>query len=50
MPFIYERTIRLAETDAAGIVYFANYLGLCHEAYEAALAAAGLPVQSFLGG
>ncbi|MFM1852200.1 MAG: hypothetical protein RIS54_1884 [Verrucomicrobiota bacterium] len=50
MPFVYERTIRLAETDAAGIVYFANYLGLCHEAYEAALAAAGLPVQSFLGG
>lgn len=50
MPFVYERTIRLAETDAAGIVFFANYLVLCHEAYEAALAAAGLPVQDFLGG
>ena len=50
MPFTYDRTIRLAETDAAGIVFFANYLVLGHEAYEAALAAAGLPVQSFLGG
>lgn len=50
MPFAYERTIRLAETDAAGIVFFANYLVLCHEAYEASLAHAGLPVQSFLGG
>lgn len=50
MPFVYERTIRLAETDAAGIVFFANYLVLCHEAYEASLAQAGLPVQSFLGG
>lgn len=50
MPFVYDRTIRLAETDAAGIVFFANYLVLCHEAYEASLAAAGLPVQDFLGG
>lgn len=50
MPFTYERTIRLVDTDAAGIVFFANYLAICHEAYEAALAAAGLPVQSFLGG
>jgi len=50
MPYTYTRTIRLADTDAAGIVFFANYLGLCHEAYEAALTAAGLPVQSFIAG
>ncbi|KXU37629.1 hypothetical protein AXK12_01435 [Cephaloticoccus capnophilus] len=49
MSFIYERTIRLADTDAAGVVFFANTLALCHEAYEAALAAAGCPVADFLG-
>jgi len=47
MPFNYERTIRLADTDAAGIVFFANYLVLCHEAYEEALAAAGMPIHEF---
>ncbi len=50
MPYTYTRTIRLADTDAAGIVFFANTLALCHEAYEAALTAAGLPVQSFIAG
>jgi 1,4-dihydroxy-2-naphthoyl-CoA hydrolase len=48
MPYNYTRTIRLADTDAAGIVFFANYLALCHEAYEAALAAAGIPLQDFI--
>ena len=46
----YRRTIRFHETDAAGVVYFANVLTLCHEAYEAALAAAGLDIQAFFGG
>jgi 1,4-dihydroxy-2-naphthoyl-CoA hydrolase len=50
MPYTYTRTIRLADTDAAGIVFFANYLVLCHEAYEDALTAAGLPVQEFIAG
>lgn len=50
MPFSYERTIRLGETDAAGIVFFANYLVLCHEAYEEALAGAGIPVQEIIAG
>jgi hypothetical protein len=40
MPFSYVRTVRLADTDAAGVVYFARTLSICHEAYEAALAAA----------
>lgn len=48
MPFTYKRTIRLADTDAAGIVFFANYLVLCHEAYESALITAGIPVQEFI--
>ena len=47
MAFLYTRTIRFHETDAAGVVYFANLLTLCHEAYEAALAEAGLDVKSF---
>ncbi|WP_038016529.1 thioesterase family protein [Synechococcus sp. PCC 7335] len=37
MTFRYYRTIRFHETDAAGVVYFANILTFCHEAYEAAL-------------
>jgi len=47
VPFTYERTIHFPDTDAAGVVFFANYLAICHEAYEEALAAAGLPVRSF---
>ena len=47
MPFTYERTIHFPDTDAAGVVFFANYLAICHEAYEEALAAAGLPVRKF---
>jgi len=49
MSFTYERTIRLADTDAAGVVFFAKTLALCHEAYEAALTEIGCPVAGFLG-
>ena len=34
MTFSYFRIIRLADTDAAGVVYFSNLLSICHEAYE----------------
>jgi len=47
MPFIYPCTVHFADTDAAGVVFFANYLRICHEAYEAALAAAGVELKSF---
>ncbi|MDJ1180789.1 thioesterase family protein [Roseofilum sp. BLCC_M91] len=47
MPFCYTRTVRFAETDAAGVVYFANVFQLCHEAYEASLAAAGIDLKEF---
>lgn len=47
MPFTYARTIRFADTDAAGVVFFPNYLAICHEAYEEALAAAGIELASF---
>lgn len=43
MPFPYHRTIHFNDTDAAGVVFFARYLAICHEAYEEALTAAGLP-------
>lgn len=47
MPFTYERTIRFADTDAAGVVYFTHYLSICHEAYEEALASAGFKPRAF---
>lgn len=42
MLFAYQRTIRLADTDAARVVYFASVLVMCHEAYEESLAAEGI--------
>jgi 1,4-dihydroxy-2-naphthoyl-CoA hydrolase len=47
MQFTYNRTVRFQDTDAAGVVYFANVLAICHEAYEASLAASGINLQSF---
>ncbi len=48
MPFIYHRTIRLQDTDAAGVVYFANTLAMCHEAYEESLMVSGIQVWKFV--
>ena len=42
MPFTYARTVHFPDTDAAGVVFFPNYLSICHEAYEEALAAANV--------
>jgi len=47
MTFIYQRTVRFEDTDAAGVVYFANVLKICHEAYEEVLIAAGIDLKSF---
>jgi len=47
MSYAYSRTIHFADTDAAGVVYFARYLSICHEAYEEALAAAGIDIKNF---
>jgi 1,4-dihydroxy-2-naphthoyl-CoA hydrolase len=35
--FTHQRTLRLGDTDAAGVVYFASLLSICHETYEAFL-------------
>jgi 1,4-dihydroxy-2-naphthoyl-CoA hydrolase len=50
MSFFYQRTIRFQDTDAAGVVYFANVMSICHEAYEASLAAAGIDLNAFFRG
>jgi 1,4-dihydroxy-2-naphthoyl-CoA hydrolase len=47
MPFVYSRTVHFQDTDAAGVVYFANILSMCHEAYEASLAASGIDLYRF---
>ena len=41
--FIYSRRIAFHETDAAGIVYFANYFHLAEEAETHALASLSAP-------
>jgi 1,4-dihydroxy-2-naphthoyl-CoA hydrolase len=48
--FIYQRTVRFQDTDAAGVVYFANVLAICHEAYEASLTASGIDLNRFFRG
>ncbi|MBD2195615.1 MULTISPECIES: acyl-CoA thioesterase [Calothrix] len=47
MPFTYNRSVRFQDTDAAGVVYFTNILGICHEAYEESLEAAGIDLKAF---
>ncbi len=47
MPFIHNRIVRFQDTDAAGVVYFANVLAMCHEAYEASIVASGIDLKSF---
>lgn len=47
MQFTYHRTVHFQDTDAAGVVYFANVLSMCHEAYEASLSAFGIELQLF---
>lgn len=43
----YERLIHFADTDSAGVVFFANVLTICHEAYEDALIKAGFDLKLF---
>ncbi|WP_071187737.1 thioesterase family protein [Trichormus sp. NMC-1] len=47
MIFNYHRVVRFQDTDAAGVVYFANVLGICHEAYEESLIALGINLKTF---
>ena len=47
MTFQYHYTIRFQDTDAAGVVYFAQLLSICHTAYEASLQASGVDLKTF---
>ncbi|KOP23519.1 1,4-dihydroxy-2-naphthoyl-CoA hydrolase [Hapalosiphon sp. MRB220] len=47
MSFTYHRTIRFQDTDAAGVVYFANVLSICHESYEESLEVSGINIKEF---
>jgi 1,4-dihydroxy-2-naphthoyl-CoA hydrolase len=47
--FEHRLRVRFQHTDPAGIVFFANILVYCHEAYEEFLRAGGIPLEEFLG-
>jgi len=47
MAFTYHRRIHFSDTDAAGVVFFANVCSMCHEAYEASLIASGISLREF---
>lgn len=47
MTFTYNRTVRFQDTDAAGVVYFANILAICHEAYEESLVTSSINLKEF---
>jgi len=48
MTFKYSRRVYLGDTDAAGVMYFAKGLEICHEAYEESLAAAEINLKQML--
>ena len=48
MAFNYVRRIYLSDTDAAGVVYFAKGLEICHQAYEESLASAGIDLNQMI--
>jgi len=47
--FEHKLRVRFQHTDPAGIVFFANILVYCHEAYEEFLRNGGIPLEEFLG-
>lgn len=47
MTFTYEKTVHFGDTDAAGVVFFANFPVFCHEAYEEALFSCGINLKDF---
>ncbi len=50
MEYRWDYQIQLRDTDAAGVVYFANFLTICHAAYEASLSAAGIDLRLLVSG
>lgn len=48
MKFDYLRRIYLNDTDAAGVVYFAKGLEICHQAYEESLTQGGISLSQMI--
>jgi 1,4-dihydroxy-2-naphthoyl-CoA hydrolase len=48
--FVHELPVRLRDTDAAGVLYFANQLDMAHATYEAWLAHAGIDFGALVTG
>jgi 1,4-dihydroxy-2-naphthoyl-CoA hydrolase len=48
MPFSYDYRVQFRDTDAAGVIYFASILSICHVAYEASLIATEIDLKSFV--
>ena len=48
MSFDYDYTIQFRDTDAAGVVYFANIISICHVGYEASLIEADIDLKLFV--
>lgn len=47
--FEHHLRVRFHHTDPAGIVFFANILVYCHEAYEELMRQGGMPLEEFIG-
>ncbi|MCS6959915.1 MAG: thioesterase family protein [Pseudanabaenaceae cyanobacterium SKYGB_i_bin29] len=50
MGFICYRRVYFADTDGAGVVYFAHVLAFCHSAYEESLRTRGVNMVEFFTG
>lgn len=48
--FTYKTKVRLHDTDAAGILFFANQFKIIHDAYEELLEKFGLDLQTIIKG
>lgn len=46
--FTYHTTVRLPQTDAAGVMFFGEYFTVAHDAYQAFMSHIGLPLAGFL--
>ncbi len=46
--FCYSTCLKLRDTDAAGVAFFASYYAIAHDAYEAFLNEQGHPLQTWL--
>ena len=50
MVFRVSGQVEFRDTDAAGVVYFANLLAFCHRSYEISLMESGIDLRRFFSG